>query len=175
MIFDVSINFFDKLPLCDVTFQFFIFTCTFICTLSLSFSEHFFIQCTSGHSHDVSLVVIRFTVCQFAPSTMFNRFVCLLTFLLRFSLGQFLLLFKFPRMSVRQSVRTVLVLSSYISPLFVRSYGVSLDLSLCYYFISFIQCKAIIVLLFIVYCHFCHAPFLSTPVRHLHNICIVFL
>ena len=50
---------------------------------------------------------------------MFNRFVCLLTFLLRFSLGQ-VLLFKFPRASVRQSVRTVLVLSSYISPFLVR-------------------------------------------------------
>ena len=51
---------------------------------------------------------------------MFNRFVCFLTFLLRFSLGQFLLLFKFPHASVRQSVRTVLVLSSYISPFLVR-------------------------------------------------------
>ena len=103
-------------------FTVFIFTCTFICTLSFnrSFSEHFFIHCTSGLSHDVySPVVYRFTVCQFAPSTMFNRFVCLLTFLLRFSLGQFLLLFKFPRVSVRQSVRTVLVLSSYISPFLV--------------------------------------------------------
>ena len=49
----------------------------------------------------------------------------------------------------------------------VRSYGVSLDLPLCYYFISklkFVQCKAIVV-----------APFLSTPVHHLHDISIVFL
>ena len=52
---------------------------------------------------------------------MFDRFVRLLTFLLRFSLGQFLLLFKFPRASVSQSVRTVSVLSSYISPFLVRT------------------------------------------------------
>lgn len=40
-------------------FAFFIFTCTFVNTLSLSSSEYFFIQCTyaSGRSHDVSLVV----------------------------------------------------------------------------------------------------------------------
>ena len=38
-------------------FAFFIFTCRFVCTLSLSSSEYFFIQCTSECSHDVSLVV----------------------------------------------------------------------------------------------------------------------
>ena len=57
MIFDVSINFFNELPSYDVAFRFFIFTCRFVCTLSLSSSEYFFIQCTSECSHDVSLVV----------------------------------------------------------------------------------------------------------------------
>ena len=78
---------------------------------------------------------------------MLNRLVCLLTFLFRFPLGQFLPLFKFPRTSVHSYGVTVLVL---IYPNML--------------FIYFIQCKAIDI-----------ALFLSTPVRHLHDICIVFL
>ena len=78
---------------------------------------------------------------------MLNRLVCLLTFLFRFPLGQFLPLFKFPRTSVHSYGVTVLVL---IYPNML--------------FIYFIQCKAIDI-----------ALFLSTPVRYLHDICIVFL
>ena len=143
-------------------FTVFIFTCTFICTLSLGLFlniSSYIVRQVFRMMFIVLSSIQRFTVCQFAPSTMFNRFVCLLTFLLRFSLGQFLLLFKFPRASVRQSVRTVLVLSSYISPFLVRmvlvliylyvlilfnSYNVRLQLLLRFSVHQFVICTILV-------------------------------
>ena len=54
MIFDVSINCFDKLPPYDVPFHcFYIYLYVHLYVILRSFSEHFFIHCTSGLSHDV--------------------------------------------------------------------------------------------------------------------------